>query len=1144
MNVQDLLTDLTSRGISLRLDNGDLRYSAPKGAMTDMVRRSIRERRDEIINHLQCNTRGIGISNIPRLSTAADYALSHAQQRIWVLSQVEDSSAAYNIPLNVMLEGALDLSLLNHALQEVVGRHESLRTSFSVVEGEPRQIVRGSDQRPLELVDLSSDADPTVEADRIAAAEAVKPFDLETGPLLRIRVLRIEPERHLLLCTMHHIISDGVSIGNFFRELTTVYNARKQRTAADLPDLPVQYRDFASWQREHLEVDVQGHRAYWHSKLSGSLPVLEFPADRHRPPTQTFNGSEIKFSLGQNCSEGLRRLARENQCSLFMVLLTCYKALLHRYTGAEEVIVGSPVAGREHPDLQYQIGLFLNTLPLRSSTQASATFAELMLEVRKTCLEAFEHQAYPFDRIVDDLKIERDLSRSPVFDAMIILQNQDDSPPAFEGVRSSFHVDHTDTSKVDVTLCCKDLGDEIWVNLEYNTDLFNEARMRRMANHFVNLAGSAIADPSQNIGCLGYLTEDERLLVQETWNATDTDYPKERTVVDLIDETASRNADRIAVVADDGCLTYQDLEIASNRLAHRLIGLGVGEQDLVGLCVERSAAMVIALLGILKAGAGYVPLDPHHPSARLRDIVVDANVGRLITTSDLRQTVADITMPNTTIVFLDEERPKIDKESPDRPTRPVAPHQVCYAIYTSGSTGHPKGVVIPHKALVNFLWSMRSLPGLSADDVLLAVTTLTFDIAALELFLPLVTGARLVLASQHDTADANRLSALIESKGITVMQATPATWSMLLEAGWHGKPDLKVLCGGEALSVSLARELMTRSAEAWNLYGPTETTIWSTLARLDTVDIESSNEGTVSIGRPIGNTEIYILDSSMQPVGVGIPGDLYIGGDGLAIGYHGRPDLTNERFVTHPFSKDPNDRLYQTGDLARYRPNGEIEFLGRTDYQVKIRGFRIETAEVEAALLAHSTVQQAVVVAIGGTDGNRLVAYLLGDEPQTNELRAFLRDRIPDYMVPSIFQYVDRFPLTPSRKVDRNALPEPDPDSAVRTKAFVAPQNAVEIKVARIWCEILGVKEIGVHDDFFELGGHSLSATRAVFRLQRDVGLKVELADLFRSPSIDGLIQILQSRPGALSEAAESQRNGDHAEIDEMTAEELALLEG
>jgi amino acid adenylation domain-containing protein len=1157
MKVLELLSGLEAQGIQLWEENDELRYSSPKGAMTAELKEAIRQHRKEIVKSLQAKKeRAEDQRSIPPVATAEHYALSNAQQRLWILSQMEDGSPAYNIPLHVLLEGELDIGFLEKAFQEVVCRHESLRTTFTSVDGEPKQIVRDPDAYRLPVLDLSNRKDPQAEARTMAAAESARVFDLEAGPLFRAQLLRITPLRHLLLCTMHHIVSDGVSIGVFFGEIAAIYNAQRRHAPHALPELPIQYRDYAAWQSEQLESsDTAVHGDYWRDKLRGAIPVLDLPTDAARPPVQTFRGGEIVFSLGAERSVGLRRMARESQASLFMVLLTCVKALLHRYTGAKDVIVGSPVAGRYHPDLQGQIGLYLNTLAIRTFPVSAMTFSDLLAQVRRTCLEAFEHQHYPFDRLVGDLRVERDLSRSPVFDVMMILQNQNDAPPAFEEIQSGFLVEHTGTSKVDITFCCKDLGDEIWVNLEYSTDLFREDRMRRMADHFTELVDNALRDPAKSIGHLGYLTESEETLLLETWNATGMDYPRERTVVDLVDESARRFGDRVAVVAQDRCLTYREIEEESNRLAHYLLGRDVRQGDLIGLCIDRTADMVVALLAILKAGAGYVPLDPTYPAGRIQYILDDAEVKCLLTTSAVWGPLATVCASGEyATINLDQERHAIESQPPGRPPVTVKPAHVCYTIYTSGSTGQPKGVVVPHRALVNFLWSMATTPGLSEEDVLLAVTTLAFDIAALELFLPLVKGARLLIAPRSAISDAVSLQELLESGSVTVMQATPATWSMLLEAGWKGRPGLKILCGGEALPSKLAGRLLDKGSELWNMYGPTETTIWSTVYRIDRgqAAVTSEDDDAVPVGRPIGNTEVYILDAGLRPVPIGVPGDLYIGGDGLALGYHGRPELTAARFVEHPFSAKPKDRLYHTGDLALFRPDGNIEFLGRSDQQVKIRGFRIETGEVEAALTGHPGIQQAVVVTaaeVGG--GKRLVAYLVGETVPAGELRECARQRLPEYMIPSLFLYLDSLPLTPSRKVDRAALPEPDPDGAERAAAYTAPRDEVEAAIARVWQDVLGATRIGIHDDFFELGGHSLMATKSIFRLQREAGLSLQLIDLFRSPTIERLAEAARNRiegsettgDGGTRELTDDVVDGQDADIAEMTAEERALLD-
>lgn len=1143
MTTSELLSRLQEQGIRLWRENAELRFSAPKGAMTPELKDAIRERKSEIIESLAPEDAAADLSRIPRIPVATHYALSNAQQRIWILAQMEDGSSAYNIPLHIELEGNLDIGSLEQAFQEVLSRHESVRTTFRIVDGEPRQVVCDPVKFSLAVLDVSDREEPQEEARRAASAESSHVFDLEAGPLIRTRLLRLGPLHHVLLCTMHHIVSDGVSIGILFRELASAYNAHRREAPVRLAELPIQHRDYAAWQRRQLASgEAVAHREYWRHRLAGELPVVDLPLDASRPPTQSFRGAEIVFTLGAERSTGLKRLAREHQASLYMVLLTLLKVLLHRYTGARDMVVGSPVAGRQHCDLQDQIGPFLNTLPIRTFPDGSLSFITFLEQVRRTCLEAFEHQQYPFDRLVDDLAVERDLSRSPVFDVMMILQNQDDATPMFDGVHSRLLAGHTGTSKVDITLCCKDVGDKIWANLEYSTDLFSADRMQRMADHLARLVDSILTEPAKEISQLDYLTESEEKLLLHGWNATRSDYPRERTVIDLIDETTRNFRDQIAVVAPDRCLTYGELEDASNRLSHHLIEHDVLSGDLVGLCVDRNADMMVALLAILKAGAAYLPLDPQYPAGRSRYILSDAGVKCLLTTADIWATLEmDGGANGLRTILLDQQQHHVQPLPSVRPPVRVKPGSACYTIYTSGSTGHPKGVVIPHRALVNFLWSMARSPGLCAADVLLAVTTISFDIAALELFLPLIKGARVLIAPQSAAGDAAELRRLFDSGKVTMLQATPATWRMLLDAGWSGCAGLKVLCGGEALPGRLADQLLGMGAELWNLYGPTETTIWSTLYRIDT-EQTAADADLVPIGRPIANTEIYILDSNRRPVPIGVPGDLYIGGDGLALGYHGRAELTAEKFVIHPFSGRVEDRLYQTGDVARYRPNGDIEFLGRGDQQLKIRGFRIETGEVEAVLTTHPGIRQAAVVAAGGDDeGRHLVAYLVGEAVPPAQLRDWAGQRLPDYMVPSLYLHLDSLPLTANHKVDRKALPAPGIDAGARSATYIAPGNEIETVMARVWQDILGVTRIGIHDDFFELGGHSLKAIRSISMLHRETGIPLTLMDVFRHPTIESLAKVVGDRSQAQWESTKS--TSDHGSVLEMTPEERALLE-
>jgi aspartate racemase len=1042
------------------------------------------------------------------------FPLSFAQERLWFLNQWIPDSPVYNISRAIRFYGALNVTSLRYALEAIVSRHESLRTTFALEEGEPVQIISEGGRVEMPLVDLDgrfgSEEDRAAEVQRLATEEAQRVFDLTQGPLLRTSLLRLAEDEHVLLLNMHHIISDGWSMGVFLRELAALYEACSTGKPASLSELPIQYADFAVWQREWLQGEVlDAQLAHWKRLLGDSPAVLELPTDHPRPATQTFRGARQPVVLPRHVSEGFKALSRHEGVTLYMALLAAFKTLLYRYTGQEDFALGSPVAGRNRGEIEGLIGFFVNTLVLRADLSGDPTFRELLVRVRKVALNAFAHQELPFEKLVAELQPKRDLSHTPLFQVMFALQNV--PPPALEFSNLTMEPVEigSGTSKFDLMVSMSDTKAGLQGWIEYSTDLFEADTISRMARHFQTLVDGIVTDPEQRISRLPMLTQAERRQSLVEWNDTGADYPRDECIHQLFERQAGLTPDAVAVVFEKDFLTYRELNRRANQLAHRLQALGVGPDVLVGILVERSLEMVVGLLGILKAGGAYVPLDPAYPKERLALMLEDAGVPVLLTQAPL---APELPAHGAKIVCLDKDWAIIARESDQAPASRTTAENLAYVIYTSGSTGRPKGVQILHRAVVNFLESMRRQPGLTDRDILLSVTTLSFDIAVLELFLPLSVGARTVVVSHEVAADGAQLAQKLVGSGATVMQATPATWRILLEVGWEGSEQLKILCGGEALSRELANSLLKKGSSLWNLYGPTETTIWSTAHKI------TSGIDPVSIGRPIANTQVYILDDNLQPLPIGVPGQLYIGGDGLARGYHNRPELTREKFIPEPFS-GTGLRIYSTGDLARYRPDGNIELLGRIDHQVKIRGFRIELGEIETVLSQHSDVRQAVVVVREDTPGEkRLVAYIVpppGQSPTVADLRAFLGAKLPEYMVPTAFVTLETFPLTPNGKVNRRALPAPDTTRPELEKALVTPRDTLELQMVKMWEEILGVQAIGIRDNFFDLGGHSLLGVRLFARIKEEFGQELPLATLFQAPTVEQLADVLrQSQAG------------------------------
>jgi amino acid adenylation domain-containing protein len=923
---------------------------------------------------------GVVLPPIERASRDRALPLSFAQQRLWFLDQLEPDNPLYNIPLAVRLRGDLQIGSLRRALNEIIRRHEVLRTRYVVVDDAPVQLIADEVKIEVPVEDLSGvSADMQESAVRCMAIENGRHvFNLQTGPVIRASLLRLGEQNHILLLNTHHIASDGWSIWRFVRELAALYAAFIAGKPSPLPVLPIQYGDFAVWQRGWMQSDVlKKQLSYWTKQLEDAPSTLDLPTDHPRPVAQSYRGAMSRSSFPRSLTEKLHELSRREGVTLYMTLLAAFQTLLFRYSGQEDFTVGSPIANRIHSEIEDLIGFFVNTLVMRGDLSGNPSFRELLQRVRDTALGAYSNQDLPFEKLVEVMQPERDLGRMPLFQVLFVLQNAPQTDFQLPGIEITGMNVHNGTSKFDIGIFMFEKPEGLVCNIEYSTELFDATTMQRLLRHYRVLLEAIVQDPSLRVGELPLLTEEERQHVVAKWNDTYQGFPRECSLSQLIEEQVERAPDAIAVVSESRQLTYRGLNDRANQLAHRLRKHGVGPESLVAVCVERSVEMVVALLGILKAGGAYVPLDPDYPSDRIKYVLDDAHVTLLLTQESL---LGSLPPTSAEVICLDPEWHAFQDEDSGPVAAEVKPENLAYVIYTSGSTGKPKGVQLEHRSVVNFLCSMRREPGMTANDVLVAVTTLSFDIAGLELFLPMLVGARVVVASREATFDGRMLMRLLEQSGGTVMQATPTTWRVLLDSGWQGDPKLKVLVGGEALSADLARQLASRCGLVWNMYGPTETTIWSSVYK-----IEGQDERLVPIGKPIANTTFYILDGNRQPVAEGMKGELYIGGDGLARGYFERDELTAEKFVPDPFSVQPGARMYRAGDLVRYRQDGNVEFLGRIDYQVKIRGFRIELGEIEAVLEQHPGVNQAVVVAREETPGDkRLVAYVVAGSGSSN----------------------------------------------------------------------------------------------------------------------------------------------------------------
>ncbi len=1053
------------------------------------------------------------------------FALSFAQEQLWFLGQLAPGSPAYNI-VDVIRLASYDAATLHRALTEVVRRHEALRTIFREHDGHPVQVVLPEIDVAVPEVDLT--ALPALEREqewtRVVREEGRKPFDLSRAPLFRATVVHVSPHEHRLLLTIHHIVADEWSMELIQQEVNQFYEAFTHGWPAPMPELPIQYADFASWQREQFTgPELQEELSFWKAQLAGAPTVLDLVTDKPRPAVQSFRGATEAFEIPRGLMERVKALGREEQATLFMVLEASFAALLHRYTGQNDLLVGTPISQRTHSQTERLVGCFLNTVVLRSTFTEELTFRNLVRQTRDRARGAYAHANVPFNAVVADLAPERGGSHSPLFQVMFVLH--DAAGMSQVSKVSGNRQLETGTSKFDITMLVSETEQGVDGMIEYSTDLFDRETIQRLCRHYTTLLEALARTPDESIALASLLTSAERQQLLAGWNDTTTEFPDgHRYLHQLIEAQASRAPDRVAVVFGNRQLTYGDLNHRADLLALELKGLGVGPDVRVGLLVERSPEMVVALVGILKAGGAYVPLDPAFPPDRLAYMVEDSGMGVLVTHRDLD---AALRVRPSVIVRLDSPADEMAGPRGDRAEgSESSPEQLAYVLYTSGSTGKPKGVEIPHAAIVNFLLSMQREPGFTANDALLAVTTLSFDIAGLELYLPLITGGRVVIAGREDVVDPLRLVELMRESGCTVMQATPTTWGALVSAGWTGSPGLKALCGGEALSRDLAEALLTRCGELWNLYGPTETTVWSTLERITSAAVP------VSIGRPIANTQVLVLDSHRELVPAGLVGELYIGGAGVARGYLGREELTRERFIPSPFSSGA--RLYRTGDLGRWLPDGRLECLGRNDHQVKIRGFRIEPGEIESAIARHPAVREGAVVAReDGTGEKRLVAFLVAGDAAADlidQVRALVRASLPEYMVPSEFVILEALPRTANGKLDRKALPAPTP-GAVPAAGAVAPRTPTEELVMAAFADVVGRADFGVFDNFFDWGGNSLRAARLVSRLRAKAGVELLLRHLFERPTVAGLAEVIDVLSWASGAGARVAEAGEREEI-------------
>jgi amino acid adenylation domain-containing protein len=1076
---------------------------------------------------------------IERRADHSSAPLTVNQESLWFLEQLNPSTSLYNLSDAMRLSGTLHLDAAQHALDAIVARHEALRTTFVEADGEPQQIIHDTMRVPLAQFEVSAQPDAEAEALRLLSREAETPFDLQRGPLARFTLVRLNAREHILLVLLHHIISDGWSVGVFWQEFAQLYTSFVKGDEAALPALPIQFGDYAAWTRAQKNVGEQ--LAYWKTQLADAPALLELPTDHPRPAVQSFRGAQLLAYWPEQLRNDLQALSQQAGCTLFMTLLAGFKALLARYSGQEDLVVGTPLAGRTVTETESLIGFFVNLLALRTDLTGDPTFRELLQRVRDTTLGAFSHQDLSFEQLVAELRPERSLSYNPIFQTAFALQNESGAALSLPGLQLSPVKLGSITAKFDLLVSLCEVPAGLRVVVEYNTDLFEAATIERLMQHYQTLLTGVVANPLRRVSQLPLLSaaEEQRILVE--WNDTTTAYPRDVCIHQLFEAQAERTPDAIAVVAGDLCLTYRELNQRANQVAHYLRARGVGPDTLVGLFTERSLLMVIGVLGILKAGGAYLPLDADYPKARLQFMLEDAQTPVLLTQQKLRARLPDTAAE---IVCLDSEWEKMAGQPEANLVNGTAPEHLAYVIYTSGSTGQPKGVAVPHRA-VNRLVFNTNYVQLDSTDCIAQVSNISFDAATFELWGALLHGAQLVLISKDIALSPQAFVTQLREHNVTTLFLTTALFNLLAREVPDAFRTLKTLMfGGEACDPAAVRDVLNNGApqRLLHVYGPTESTTFASWHLIKAVPEDAT---TIPIGRPLSNTTLYLLDRHLNPVPVGVPGELYVGGDGLAREYWRRPALTTEKFVgswwsvvggrflVEPFPahqtpdtrhQTPNTdhrppttdhlRLYRTGDIARYLPDGSIEFIGRQDQQIKLRGFRVELGEIEAALLQHEAVQDCVVlVSDHKTSGKRLVAYCVTSMPlPANELRAFLQQRLPDYMVPAVFMHLDELPLNPNGKVDRSKLPPPEIAPSATDITSTPAQDELELRLTWLWEKVLSVSPIGVQDNFFDLGGHSLLAVRLFTEMEKNFGVRLPLATLFQAPTIAQLAELLRQR--------------------------------
>jgi len=1166
-DIKPILSQLEQLNINLWVEEERLLYSAPTGAMTPEIRQTIKENKPEIItllieknqtaqqtifpmdNNTDIQAKIANLSpekkelllrrlaekqltqenKIVRNNDCNSYPASFTQTRFWFLNQLEPDSPVYNMPKALKFSQELKIENIKQALNQIITRHETLRTTFRSENGELKQIIAENWSLELPIINLTEEDN----FEKLATEIIEKPFNLAQDLMLRATLFRLANNEYILLLVNHHIISDGWSSKIIIKELLTCYETLEKRTTNTLPELPIQYGDFARWQKKQFEQRLYKKQLeYWKEKLSGQLPILNLPTDKKRPLIPSYQGKSISFLLNNEIQKKLKQISQQEKVTLSMLLLAAFQVLLYRYTGQEDIIIGSPIAGRKKLETENLIGCFLNTLALRNQLNSNLSFRQFLQQVKQVSLEAYENQDLPFEKLIEELQPDRNLSQSPIFQVMFnFLNTPENSSLNCPSFKERINLKQN-RALFDLTLYVRQKQAGIEITFEYSTDLFESATIERMTRHFQMLLRGIINNPDEKISHLPLLTQAEKQQILIDWNNTTTAYPKDKCIHQLFEEQVAKTPNKIAVVFEEQQLTYSQLNEKANQLAHYLQKLGVKPETLVGICVERSLEMIIGILGILKAGGAYVPLDPNYPQERLQFMLEDAQISVLLTAEKSEDKL--LSYPGK-IVCTDTEWDKIEPESKENLKSAVCSQNLAYVIYTSGSTGKPKGVLVKHKS-VNRLVKNTNYINIHPSAKIAQIANTSFDAATFEIWGALLNGAKLVIFPKETILQLELFIEQLKEKELDTIFITTALFNQIASIHPQAFNTFKyVLFGGEKVEPKWVKEIIEKGKpeNLIHVYGPTENTTFSTWYPVNNV---AKNADNLPIGKPISNTKIYILDTNLQPTPIGVVGELYLTGDGVTRGYLNRPELTAEKFIDNPFGAG---KLYKTGDLARYLPDGNIEFIGRIDNQVKIRGYRLELGEIETILNQHLEVKEAVVIVREDTPDNKnLLAYIVAKSqpPTISELRSFLATKLPEYMIPNGFVFLEKLPLTPNGKIDRKALPLPDTTRQELETNYLAPRNELEIKLTQIWEEVLGIKGIGITDNFFELGGHSLLSVKLLSEIEKTFNQKLPLTVLFQLTNIEQQAKLISQKQAKESHQKLPITNEEYRHILALTA--------